>query len=514
MSYALRPGARVARGVTYLFVQGFISSVIGVVYFVILINPSINPNALRTEEMGVYSILTFVLTLVQVFGTFALSSSAVKYIAQYVAEGHPEKARSVVTRVLQISLLTSMVLSAFLFFFAEWLSMLLLGTLIWAPLFRTLAFASFFTILHAQIGGFLQGAQRIGEMAALGFIYTVVDKLLAIYLLYTGWGLLGVVCSWLAGLGISSFAGLILTARFLGIVGKPHPVKPLINFSYPLYLSGVLGFAADWVDRLFILPYMGAVYLGIYSVALRAAVVPGLISSSIVAALFPKLSELYAQSGVERLKEAFQASTRYAVLIGFPMAVGLAALAYPVLILFAGLRYVEAALPLTVLCLAMLPGALGIAIGPTLLTLERTKTASMLTIASIFSNTGVCYVTLATLNLGMLGTAWARVFASFIGFGLGAYVLRRILKVTFDKEAIWKASAACIIMTIAVFSLETLIYQIYLLPIYVIIGSAVYFFSLIALKAIKKHDIELIYNYLPSGLKWLAVWLDRVVFIA
>jgi len=255
---------------------------------------------------------------------------------------------------------------------------------------------------------------------------------------------------------------------------------------------------------------MGAVYLGMYHVAVRAAVVPGLVSSSIVAALFPQLSELYAQQGTEGLKDAFQVSTRYTVLVSFPMILGLTALAYPLLTLFAGMEYAEAALPLTILCLAALPGALGIAIGPALLTLERTKTASMVTIVSILSNTVVCYVTLAYLNLGMFGAAWARVFASFVGFGLGVYALKKFVKVAFDKEALWKASLASLIMTAAVVLVEGLLFHPYFLPLHVIVGFSVYLFSLVGLKAIKKRDVKLIQEYLPDGLKRVAVWLGRV----
>ena len=497
-----RPVARVARGATYLFFQGLVCSVIGVVYFVVLVR------LLTPEEMGVYAVLTFLLALVQVLGTLALPSAAVKYIAQYMAQGKLKEARSVVARVLQVSVLASALLSVLLFASSGPLSILLSGTSVWV--FQALAFASFFTVLQIQAGSFLQGLQRMREVAAVQLTYAVVEKFLAVYLLYAGWGLLGVVYGWLVGLIVSSLVGLVLTAKLLGILEKPHPAKPLVAFSYPLYVSGILGFAAGWVDQLFILPYMGAAYLGMYHVAIRAAVVPGLVSSSIVAALFPQLSELYAQQGADGLRDAFQVSTRYTVLVSFPMILGLAALAYPLLILFAGMEYAEAALPLTVLCLAALPGALGIAIVPALLTLERTKTASMVTVVSILSNTVMCYVALAYLNLGMFGVAWARVFSSFAGFGLGVYALRRVIKVAFDKESLWKASLSSIIMTTVVVLVEVLLFHLYFLPLYVIVGFSAYFLSLVGLKAVKKHDVELVHEYLPSWLKRVAVWLSRV----
>jgi len=137
MSNTIRPGARVARSATYLFVQGIISAIISVAYFAILARFFPPPR----PEMGVYAILTFIIALAQVFGTFALESASTKYIAQYTSEGESRKARSVVARALQVSLIASVVLSTFLFVSAELLSMLLLGTRKWAPLFRILAFA-------------------------------------------------------------------------------------------------------------------------------------------------------------------------------------------------------------------------------------------------------------------------------------------------------------------------------------------------------------------------------------
>ncbi len=198
------------------------------------------------------------------------------------------------------------------------------------------------------------------------------------------------------------------------------------------------------------------------------------------------------------------------------MLVGLAALAYPVMAVFAGAEYAEAALPLTIICLALLPTTLGIGISPTLLTLERTKTASLITFIAIFCNAIASYITLAHLSMGMIGPAWARFLAAFIGFGLGAYALKRILNVTFDREALWKASLASLFMATAVTlsrTLESFVSQLYLLPFYVIVGTTVYFLSLAVLKAIKKRDVELIQEYLPRGLKRLAVWLGRMALV-
>ena len=199
------------------------------------------------------------------------------------------------------------------------------------------------------------------------------------------------------------------------------------------------------------------------------------------------------------------------------MIIGLAALAYPLIILFVGRGYVEAALPLTIVCLSALPASLGVAIQPILMTLERTMTVSLISLASIFVDTAICYITLAQLNLGVIGAAWARVIAALVWFGLGVYALRKHVRISFDLEALWKGSVASVIMAVSVVlyrGLEKFTPKLYyLIPIYVVVGTVVYVFSLVLLRAVKKQDIELIHDYLPRGLKWIATLIGRIATV-
>ncbi len=95
-----------------------------------------------------------------------------------------------------------------------------------------------------------------------------------------------------------------------------------------------------WDDQLILVSYMGLLYgaaraqeiLGVYYVAIRASAVPAIFSMAILTATFPHLSALYAQQGSDSLKGAFRLSSRYAVLIGFPLIVGIATLAYQILL--------------------------------------------------------------------------------------------------------------------------------------------------------------------------------------
>jgi len=515
MPEKLRPGAHVARGATYMFVGGFAVSVIGLFYIAFLTRTL----SKEAGEMDVFAILNLFIAAAQTFGILALTSAAVKYIAQYLAEKQVDRAKSVASTVLKICLVAAILFSSILFFSAEWLSRLFNAP---SGLFQVLALFTFLDVLYLALVSFLQGLQKMFSMSLIAFVFAGLQSLFGTVFILMGWDkLLSIVYGWIIGVFVSVLMSLTLVHRYLGVSKESHPIRPLIAFSSPLYLSNILAFFVSWIDLIFVYSLLAQGITGAYYVAVRASVVPGLMFSSIIAALFPHLTELYARDGAKSLKTAFHTSTRYAALLGFPIIIGLATLAYPIIVLFAGEKYVEAAFPLIIVCISTLPTTLGVAISAILMATERTKTASTITILSLFSEIITLYIFLAYLNLGTPGAALSRVISAFIGFALGIFALRKSPRLSFDKDALWKGSTSCVIMVFAIVLLDLarqyftssqgfLIFSLHFLPIYVVVGAVAYFLSLIAFRAIKKEDIELVHEYLPSSLKPIAKWLERI----
>lgn len=508
-----------------MFIQGFAAAFVGLVYFGFL------AHAFGSEQwqLGAYALLAFVVSLSQVLGTLSLQSAAVKYIAQYQAQGEIEKAKAVATRVLQTGLLASAVIFCLLFFPADVLSNLLFTTPDLAILIRILAFNSIFTVLEINASGILQGLQRIGTVALLTLTMSVTSTFVGIGLLLYGLRLYAPVIGWLVGWSSTAVIGLFLVFKYLGFSRKLHPLRPLLSFSWPLCVSTTIALFATWADQLLLVSYMSLLYgttegqriLGIYYVAVRASIVPSLFANAVVIALFPSLSGLYARQGSSGLTDAFRASTRYTILIGFPLIAGLATLAYPVIILFGGWEYVGAAEPLIIISLGALITTLGLALSPILMTLERTTIASVLSLISVALSFLLSYLLVVPLNLSMVGAAWARALAGIVSLFLTLYIVTRYVKIAFDKEALWKSLAASGLLVVAIIGADLirmllspstyqfLVIRLHLVPIYVILGGVAYFVGLVLLKAIKKQDVETLKEYLPHYMRRIAIWLDR-----
>jgi O-antigen/teichoic acid export membrane protein len=470
------------------------------------------------SDFGIFTMLSFILSMGSVLGILALPSASIRFISHYLARGKIEEAKSVVTRVLQVALVTSTIIAVSLFVLASMLSNVFSSSVL---IFQFLSFSVAIQIFYLQTQGFLQGLQKLREYAMLGVFYTVVQYSIAILLVYGGFGVLGITMSWLFALVFSCSIAILVAFRCLRFSKQAHELKPLLVFSLPIYVSALLNIVVGWVDQIFVFPFLGIEALGVYNLAVRASVVPNLVSVALITSLFPKLSELYSSLGVGSLRDAFRTSTRYAAFLGFPVSLLVATLAYPIIVLFATVRFVDAVVPLAVMCVASLPVTLGAAIKPTLLTLERTKTASLIMLFSILLEAFLAYISLAYIKTGLVGVAFSRLFAVLAAFILGAYILRLSLNIEFDREAVWKSAAASMVMVLSLLALESLrammspsyhflVLRLRQLPIYAAMGIAVYIVSLILLGAVKKRDIELLRDFLPASLRWIADLVRRI----
>jgi hypothetical protein len=98
------------------------------------------------------------------------------------------------------------------------------------------------------------------------------------------------------------------------------------------------------------------------------------------------------------------------------------------------------------------------------------------------------------------------------------YVVSRHVPLSLDKEALWKASIASVFLVAAIVGLDLirmilapisyqfLVIRLHLLPIYVLAGGLAYFYVLVRLRTIKKRDVDILEEYLPHELKWVANW--------
>lgn len=161
-------------------------------------------------------------------------------------------------------------------------------------------------------------------------------SILSIALALGGLGAWALVIGYVAGVAASTVT-LWLLVRF-----RPRPrlsrehLRDLVSFGGVLTLVDVGAVVFYNTDYIFVGRVLGAAQLGLYYIGFRFPELAILNVAHVAAdVLFPAYSEL----GRERLREGYLVSLRYLTMLTVPIAVGLIALARPVILVAFGSKY-------------------------------------------------------------------------------------------------------------------------------------------------------------------------------
>src|SRR2546422_1060941 len=352
VSESVEPAVRVARGASYLLLQGIVINIMGVFYFVFAtrILPTV-------ADFGRITTVNIFAVLVVSVGSLGLPTAATRFIAKYVASEQEGQAHIVYQRVLRLGIGLSALSLLSVVLGSKLLSQLFLGSPDFSFLFQLAGVDVFFQLLALFPLGALQGVYRFRDVATINIASNIVQFAGAVYLLTIGLGLTGIMMGWIVGDGLGTLLSLIVASHHFPMTGKGslHDGGKLIRFAVPVYGSTLITFASTYVDRFLVLFFAGTSALGVYSPVLTIVGVLGLVSTGITGALLPQLTDLHVRKGDIGLREAARVSSRYFFILYLPFAIGLAVTAGPSIWVFFGGRLGEGGPPFAILFLRRWP---------------------------------------------------------------------------------------------------------------------------------------------------------------
>jgi O-antigen/teichoic acid export membrane protein len=501
--YNADSAVEISRGASYLAIQTVATTIVQVISFAIL------ARIVTPGDVGILAVLNLIMSLCQTINGSALQQASMKYVGEFSGT-QKELASSAFYQTFRVSLILSLPLTAFIFFGATFLSSTLLGTAAQAGLFQVLAVDMLVNagVLPVAIGATL-GMKRFKVAVIIGLLGAVMRQCLIILLIVVMKNFVGLVFAWFFSDSAMLVAYGLYNIRALGPPKNPFALRKLLNFSWPLTVGNIISYAYGSFDRGVLIANVSLASLGVYNAALTAFSALNGITVSVNNALLPAYSDLSGRSGLESCRKATLLASRYASLVMVPLSFGLVATAKPALTLFVGQAYVSGTEPLMIVSGVFGLTVFGVALGPMLVALSRTRSALLITIASLLVALISAYVFLPIF--GIIGAAIARGVATVVSLGLTIVILRREKAMLLDIEAIWKSIVAGGIMAAVLVFAQMLIYSRLLLPVYIVLGAVVYLILLRVLKALRRHDVELIERYLGPRLGYASELLDTIL---
>lgn len=391
----------VPRGTAYITYQQIVIYATSFVYYVLLIR------ILKLTEIGEVSLLAVAMSIFTTFTQLSIPNAATRFIAANI-RGQDQSATSAVARTtirmlfifagpgLILALVASPWITPIIFKTAD-AGMLLVVTF-------AAAFLLDFTTLY---GAYFLGLGHYAKVVYQNVFYVPLSRGLGLVLAYWGMGPLGIPVGW----GIGAFATLLLSIYLWK--GNPSsstgfPVRPLLGFSLPLFVSAIINLMQGWGDIALLQGILGQFgTTGAYYIVISSVTFVSILWTPLAGALYPALSHGYTTKGPHAITAQLGMATRLVNLTVLPTGAALAAIAPTALEAVYGSSLGNQAVPFAILAATIIFSAQGALLITTLQAIGKTSHVLGISLAAVlidFAAVGLGATALGT-TAGAIGRA-------------------------------------------------------------------------------------------------------------
>jgi O-antigen/teichoic acid export membrane protein len=351
-------------------------------------------------------------------------------------------------------------------------------------------FTSFADIFKATFRAF----ERMEYQALINILERIIVVSLGLIVLFSGYGLIELASVFLFGGFFNILSSFLICRRK---IVKPK-FKIDLNFwrqsikeAYPFLLVTTFVMIYFKIDTIMLSIMKGDAVVGWYNAAYMLIGGLGIISASILPALFPVMSRFFNNSK-EALQAIYKNAFRYLLMIGFPIAVGTTLLADRIIPLLYGEQYSNSIIALQILIWAELFVFLNNTTGNVLNSINSQR-ANMKIVGTgaalniILNLIFIPYLSYIGASIATVITEFFVVFAGVMYISKNGYVLQ------LSKDAIKIIAAGAVMGLFIFYSYNINLFSIILLSI------AIYFGVLCLVKGITKEDLELVKNGIYRG---------------
>ena len=459
-------------------------------------------NALTQTDIGALSILSFLASTFSLFTLLTLPTALTKFTSENLGKNQQEEAAGIQKTITKTVLLLSLIGFAIAACLSGLLSQYFWTTSTYALLIILMFTYAFLFNLVTLCNSTLQALYLFGKMATVTIIFIIISRTIASILALLHIGLQGVLIGYITG----SFIALAVAVGFihgkLPKTTKNAPLKPILHFSLPLFLSSLTLLVLTWADIVIVAFFLNYSQVGIYYIVINSVGVLSILSIPITTTIFPALSAHHGLRNPQGTTNILKTTSRYLAYITFPACLGLAAISPTALTFFYGPNYVPGATPLSILSTATIISTFGSLLVTALTAIGKTN--QILKINAISAISTVIMLLTFVPFLEVTGAAVTRLVTAIIGFTLGIYLLRKEIAVQLDKEALWKSVLASIVtipfLLILELNVSPRLPTIQTLTIEILTAASIYAFSLHILKALNTQDFDFLRQAFPKAL--------------
>ena len=341
------------------------------------------------------------------------------------------------------------------------------------PILRVLSFSVIISAVNNLQHAYISKTMQFKRFFYSTIIGTIISAIVGIYLAYKGLGAWSLVIQQLTNLSMDTLI-LWFTVKWRpDKVFSYHRLKKLFSFGWKLLISGLIDALYNNIYGLFIGKIYNSSILGLYN---RGNQFPNMIVSNVNApiqnVLLPALSEV--QDNREKLKSMVRRSVTISSYLIFPMMIGMASVATPLVNIVLTEKWSGCIIFLQIACITMAFWPIHTTNLQAINAIGRSDIFLKLEIIKKIIGIGILII---TIPFGIYFMAIGSAFTSIISSFINAYPNKKLLNYSFIEQ--WKDITPSLIisllMGVMVKSIELLNFNNYLtLCIQIPVGIFIY----------------------------------------
>ncbi|SFR14189.1 flippase [Desulfoscipio geothermicus] len=277
---------------------------------------------LGAERAGLYYLAFTVITIATVVGRMGLDNALLRFTATNAVQEKWEKVSGVYRKGIFIAVIASLVATIIVGSSASWVAKGIFSEPALVKPIRLMALAilpiSLLT-LHAEL---LKGLKRIRDAMLVQGVGVPLISISLLAFLGGPFQVTGAVTAYVCATTIVLLLSVALwrraTPKLRGVRGT-FDTRLLLATSMPLLLVASMNLIMSWTDTIMLGFWIDSKSVGIYNIAMRAAMLTSFILFAVNSIVAPKFAALYAKGELEALGIVARNSTALMTVLALPI---------------------------------------------------------------------------------------------------------------------------------------------------------------------------------------------------
>ncbi len=384
------------------------------------------------DGMGIYSLIVSIITFFVMMSVVGMNFSILRYVGQFNKHSEKQKLKLLFSHAVEIVVPLSMVLSVMLYLFSDFIATYVFHN---SEYRQALVIASFIIPFAAlsNIGiVYIRGLKNLKVSEYLGSVNRPIINILLLLVLslYISDKMLPLYTLGIAIMGTSILSLYFIVTKIRSIKIESKEIfqkKELLSTSLPLMVTSLAGFVMSNVALFFLETFSTTDQVGIFSVALKVALLISLALTVVNTISAPKFAELYWSEQYEALQKIMSQSSKLIFVFSFFPALLIMIFSTQIMSIF-GSEFSSGGLALTLLVIGQVVNAATGSVGIFLNMTGHQVVLKNIVLVTLIINVLLNYILIPLY--GIEGAAVTSMLSALFSNVYAAYYVRRKLNYT------------------------------------------------------------------------------------